>query len=179
MKLGANSVLFGGFEMETAFKYLALAGYDGIEISAIEGMSEHLVLDRWPDIVPEIKRLAKVYGLELLAMEQNRPDPARMEQAFQAAVEAGIPIINCGPGGKADDEASLRQSIDTLNGTRAIVARQHAQDLRINRRRHNVGATRFSSFHFLSFKPSVRTPMPSASAVRRRLPLNRCNERTI
>ncbi|HEX9925749.1 MAG TPA: sugar phosphate isomerase/epimerase [Anaerolineae bacterium] len=114
MKLGANSVLFSGFEMETAFKYLAMAGYDGIEISAIEGMSEHLVLDRWRDIVPEIKRLAKVYRLELLAMEQNRPDLARMEQAFQAAVEAGIPIINCGPGGKADDEASLRQSIDTL-----------------------------------------------------------------
>ena len=27
-----------------------------------------------------------------------------MEQAFQAAVEIGIPIVNCGPGGKSDDE---------------------------------------------------------------------------
>ena len=33
MKLGANSVLFGGYDMETSFKYLAMAGYDGIEIS--------------------------------------------------------------------------------------------------------------------------------------------------
>ena len=39
MKLGANSVLFGGYDMETAFKYLAMAGYDGIELSAIDGMS--------------------------------------------------------------------------------------------------------------------------------------------
>ena len=39
MKLGANSVLFGGHDMETAFKYAALCGYDGIEISAIDGMS--------------------------------------------------------------------------------------------------------------------------------------------
>ena len=37
MNLGANSVLFGGHGMEAAFKYLAMAGYDGIEISAIEG----------------------------------------------------------------------------------------------------------------------------------------------
>ena len=44
MKLGANSVLFGAFDMETAFKYTAMAGYDGIELSAIPGMSEHLVI---------------------------------------------------------------------------------------------------------------------------------------
>ena len=55
MKLGANSVLFGGYDMETAFKYLALAGYDGLEISAIDWMSQHLVLDRWQEIAPEIK----------------------------------------------------------------------------------------------------------------------------
>ena len=58
MKLGANSVLFGGYDMETAFKYIAMAGYDGIEVSAIDGMSQHLVLDRWQEIAPEVKRLA-------------------------------------------------------------------------------------------------------------------------
>ena len=70
MKLGANSVLFGGYDMETAFKYLAMAGYDGIELSAIDGMSEHLVLDRWREAAPGIKSLAKTYELELLAIEQ-------------------------------------------------------------------------------------------------------------
>ena len=115
MKLGANSVLFGGYDMETAFKYLAMAGYDGIEISAIPRMSEHLVLERWQEIVPEIKRLSQAYGLELLAMEQPSQDHDRMEMAMQAAVAAGIPIINCGPGGKSGDEPSLQQSIDSLN----------------------------------------------------------------
>jgi sugar phosphate isomerase/epimerase len=114
MKLGANSVLFGGCDMETAFKYLAASGYDGVELSAIDGMSEHLVLDRWQEIAPEIKRLAGEYTLELLAMEQPSQDPGKMEKAFQAAVEIGIPIINCGPGGKSDDEDSLKQSIDSL-----------------------------------------------------------------
>ena len=114
MRLGANSVLFGGYPLETAFKYIAMAGYDGIELSAIDGMSEHLVLDRWQELVPEIRRLANTYGLELLAMEQPSQDPERMEKAFQAAADIGIPIVNCGPGGKTGDEESFRQSVDSL-----------------------------------------------------------------
>lgn len=123
MKLGANSVLFGGYGMETAFKYLAMAGYDGIELSAIDGMSEHLVLDRWQGLVAEIQRLSREYGLELLAMEQPSQDPARMETAFQAAVEIGIPVINCGPGGKSDDEESLQQSIESLGNLAEMAGR--------------------------------------------------------
>jgi len=114
MKLGANSVLFGAFPLETAFQYLALAGYDGIELSAIDGMSEHLVLDRWQGLAADIKRCAQVYNLQLLAMEQPSQDPACMEIAFQAASEIGIPLINCGPGGKSGDEALWPQVIDSL-----------------------------------------------------------------
>ena len=114
MKLGANTVLFGGYDLETAFKSLAMAGYDGVELSAIDNMSQHLVLDRWQEIAPQVKRLAAEYELELLAMEQPSQDPDKMEAAFQAATEIGIPIINCGPGGKTDDEESLQVAIDTL-----------------------------------------------------------------
>jgi sugar phosphate isomerase/epimerase len=124
MKLGANTVLFGGYELETAFKYTAMAGYDGVEVSAIDGMSEHLVLDRWREIAPEIKRLAAAYNLELLAMEQPSRDAAKMEAAMQAAVEIGIPIINCGPGGKTDDPSTLQQSIDDL-GALALMAERY------------------------------------------------------
>ena len=70
MKLGVNTVLFGGHDMETAFKYIAASGYDGVELSAIDGMSEHLVLSRWKAVAPEIKRLVRDYALEPLAMEQ-------------------------------------------------------------------------------------------------------------
>lgn len=123
MKLGANSVLFGGYDMETAFKYLALAGYDGIELSAIDGMSQHLVLDRWQELAPEIQRYAGEYGLELLAMEQPSQDAARMETAFQAAAEMGIPIVNCGPGGKSDEPGSLEQAIDSLGALADLAGR--------------------------------------------------------
>ena len=115
MKLGANSVLFGGHDLEVAFKYIAMAGYDGIELSAINGMSEHLVLDHWRELGPEVARLSKEYDLELLAMEQPSQDSTIMEQAFQAAVDIGIPIVNCGSGGRSDDEAAWPKVIDSLS----------------------------------------------------------------
>ena len=114
MKLGANSVLFGGYDMATAFRCIKAAGYDGIEISAIDGMSEHLVIDRWRDCAPEIKRLAAELELELLAMEQPSQDPEIMEAAMQAAVEIGIPVINCGPGGKSNEPGSVAERIESL-----------------------------------------------------------------
>lgn len=154
MKLGANSVLFGGYDMETAFKVLKLAGYDGIELSAIDGMSEHLVLDRWQEVAPEIKRLAQEYSLELLAMEQPSQDPAKMEQAFQAAVEIGIPIINCGPGGKSDDEESLQQSIDSL-GKLADTAQKYGVTLCV---KAHVGSSIYNTPTTLRAMKAITSP---------------------
>ena len=114
MKLGANSVLFGGHSMETAFRGISMAGYDGIELSAIDGMSEHLVLDRWQELVPEIRDLSEEYGLDLLAMEQPQRDPDVMKRACLAASALGIPVVNTGPGGTSGDEESLQESIKSL-----------------------------------------------------------------
>ncbi len=114
MKLGVNSVLFGGHDLEAAFKCTALCGYDGIELSAIDGMSEHIVLDRWRELAMRIKELSKQYALPILAMEQPSQDPAKMELAFAAAVEIGIPIINCGPGGKSNDESTFQPVVDSV-----------------------------------------------------------------
>lgn len=154
MKLGANSVLFGGYDMETAFKYIAMAGYDGIELSAIGGMSEHLVIPRWKELVPEIKRLSKDYGLELLAMEQPSQDPAVMEQAFQAAVEIGIPIINCGPGGKSDDEAAWPKVIDSL-GNLSKMAEKYGVTLCV---KAHVGASIYNTPTTLRAMKEITSP---------------------
>lgn len=154
MKLGANSVLFGGYDMETAFRCLAMAGYDGIELSAIDGMSEHLVLDRWQEIAPEIKRLSQTYGLELLAMEQPSQDPVKMEKAFQAAVAIGVPIINCGPGGKTDDEATLQQSIDSL-GSLTKMAEKYGVILCV---KAHVGASIYNTPTTLKVMAAINSP---------------------
>ncbi|MGI5924776.1 MAG: sugar phosphate isomerase/epimerase [Lentisphaerae bacterium] len=114
MKLGVNSVLFGKHDLETAFKWTKICGYDAIEVSAIDGMSQHLVISKWRELAPSIKALVAKYELPIQAMEQPSQDPAIMEAAFQAAVEIGIPVINCGPGGKMNDESSFQERIDSL-----------------------------------------------------------------
>ena len=154
MKLGANSVLFGGYDLETAFAHLALAGYDGIELSAIDGMSEHLVLERWRELVPEIRRLSQQYNLELLAIEQPSQDPARMELAFQAAVELGIPIINCGPGGKMGDEASFQQVVDSI-GRLCQMAERYGVTLCV---KAHVGAAIYNTPTTLRLMEAISSP---------------------
>jgi sugar phosphate isomerase/epimerase len=154
MKLGANSVLFGGYDMETAFKHLALAGYDGIELSAIDGMSQHLILEQWREQAAQIKQLSKDYSLELLAMEQPSQDPAKMELAFQAAVEIGIPVINVGPGGKSGDDASLQQSIDNL-GSLSQTAERYGVTLCV---KAHVGAAIYNTPTTLRLMQAINSP---------------------
>ncbi len=154
MKLGANSVLFGGHSLETAFRCLAMAGYDGIELSAIGGMSEHLVLDRWQEIAPQIKQFSQAYGLALLAMEQPSQDSAVMESAFQAAVEIGIPIVNCGPGGKSGDESSLQESINSL-GSLADMAGRYGVTLCV---KAHVGSAIYNTPTTLQAMEAISSP---------------------
>lgn len=154
MKLGANSVLFGGYDMETAFKYTAMAGYDGIELSAIDGMSEHLVLSRWRDVAGQIKALAQTYGLQLLAMEQPSQVTSVMEQAFQAAAEIGIPIVNCGPGGKSDDAESLQMTIDVL-GDLSKMAEKYGVTLCV---KAHVGASVYNTPTTLKVMEAISSP---------------------
>ncbi len=154
MKLGANSVLFGGYDLETAFRSIALAGYDGIEVSAIDGMSEHLVLDRWQEIAPELKRLAASYQLDLLAMEQPSRDPDKMAKAMQAAAEIGIPIVNCGPGGKTDDPSTLQQTLDEL-GALAQMAEKYGVMLCV---KAHVGAAIYNTPTTLKVMAAITSP---------------------
>lgn len=154
MKLGLNSVLFGGHDLETAFQYTALCGYDGIEMSAIDKMSEHLVIERWREAVPVIRGLSKKYNLPILAMEQPSQDPARMEAAFQAAVEIGCPIVNCGPGGKSNDEATLQQSIESL-GKMADMAGKYGVTLCV---KAHVGAAIYNTPTTLRALEAIKSP---------------------
>lgn len=114
IKLGANSVLFAGYDLETAMKQIAWAGYDGIELAAIKGMCEHLELDRWKSQVNQIEELSEQYGLELLAMEEAALDETRLLLAYEAAAALGIPVVNVGPGGKSDVEEDFQRQTDLL-----------------------------------------------------------------
>lgn len=114
IKLGVNTVLFGGHDLGTAMKHVAWAGYDGVELSAIKGMCEHLELDRWREQAAEIKALAEEYKLALLSMEVASLDEDRLTKAFEAGAAIGVPIINIGPGGKSDLEEDFQRQTDQI-----------------------------------------------------------------
>ena len=114
IKLGCNSVLFDGFDFATAATVHRPAGYDGIEVSAIKGMCEHLDLDDWQEGGRDIARIAADNGLQLLSMEVGGLDEARLERAFEAAAGIGIPVVNVGPGGKSGDAADLRERTELI-----------------------------------------------------------------
>jgi sugar phosphate isomerase/epimerase len=126
--LGANSVLFGGFDFATAARHIRLAGYDGIEIAAIKGMCEHLELDRWHDQAGEIRQIAADAGLRILSMEVASLDEGRVARAFEAGATIGIPIINIGPGGKSDVENDFVRQTDLMIAM-ADLAEQHGVTL--------------------------------------------------
>ena len=114
IKLGVNSVLFGGFDFATAAKYIKMAGYDGVEISAIKGMCEHLPLDDWKSHASELKAIVAGNGLEFLSTEVASLDESRLLLAFEACAEIGIPVINVGPGGKSNVDADFEHTIAML-----------------------------------------------------------------
>ena len=128
MKLGVNTVLFKMLDTRAAMKAVKLAGYDGVELSAIAGMCEHLVLDAWESQAPLIRAWAKEAGVELLSMEVASLDEDRLTKAFKAAQALGIPVVNVGPGGKMDVEEDVVKSIATLKA-RAELAAQYGVTL--------------------------------------------------
>jgi sugar phosphate isomerase/epimerase len=115
IKLGVNSVMFKEFDFATAVRHIALSGYDGVEISAIQGMCEHLDLSSWKEQAAEFRSIVQESGLSLLSMEFGSvKDEERLISAFEAASEIGIPIVNIGPGGKTGVEEDVQRSIDLL-----------------------------------------------------------------
>lgn len=112
IKLGVNSVLFKTVPFADACRYIKRAGYDGVEICAIESMNPHLDLDNWRDQAQYIKDCVKRNGLEILSSEVASRDMGRIIKACQAANEIGIPILNIGPGGVMDDDQSVLESIE-------------------------------------------------------------------
>jgi len=121
IKVGANTVVFGGESIRTAMAHLKLAGYDAIELSALQGqgafgdpLGEHLHLERWRSEAGEIKALVEELELPITAMEVGPLDEERILAAFEAAAEIGIPVVNIGPSGTSDEPNDLTLCIGRI-----------------------------------------------------------------
>ena len=109
IKLGVNSVLFKHFSFREAAEAIKICGYDGVEISAIEGMCEHLDLNKWRTQKTELLSIIEAYDLVFLSSEVASLDRNRLLTAFEALAELGIPVANIGSGGEAGNEESFKE----------------------------------------------------------------------
>lgn len=114
IRLGVNSVLYRDFDFATACRHIRMAGYDGVEISAIKGMCEHLDLDNWKAQATDLKAIVQGNELTFLSMEEAALDEDRLMKAFEAGAEIGIPVVNIGPGGKSDVEEDFQRQTDLM-----------------------------------------------------------------
>jgi sugar phosphate isomerase/epimerase len=114
MKLGCNTVVFGGFDLPTALEHVAFAGYAHVELAAISGMCEHLDPQADAGEVRRIRELVAAHGLTATAIEAGAPNRERLEPLFGVAEQLGVPIVNIGSGGASDDEESTAQAIATI-----------------------------------------------------------------
>ncbi len=114
MKLGCNTVVFGGFDLRTALEHVAFAGYAHVELAAISGMCEHVEANA---DAPEIRRVSELvagHGLTPTAIEAGAADRERLELIFAVAEQLGVSIVNIGSGGTSDDEESTVRAIANI-----------------------------------------------------------------
>ena len=115
IKLGVNSVLFKRFSFREAAQIISRCGYDGVEISAIEGMCEHLAPTKYKTQKTELLSISQEYNLPFLSAEVASRDRERMLIAFEACRELSIPVANIGSGGKSGDEESFKEAMDIIS----------------------------------------------------------------
>jgi sugar phosphate isomerase/epimerase len=106
------------------------------------------------EIAPQIKSFSQTYGLKLLAIEQPSQNAERMELAMQAAAELGVPVVNCGPGGKTGDDASLQASIESL-GNLVRMAEKYGVTLCV---KAHVGASIYNTPTTLHVMSAINSP---------------------
>ncbi len=154
IKLGVNSVLFKTVSFREAAEAIKKCGYDGVEISAIGGMCEHLNLADWKNQKAELIAIREELDLPFLSTEVASQDRERLNTAFEACAEIGIPIVNIGPGGKMNDEDTMKTSLETIQ-ILAEDAEKYGITLCV---KAHVGAAVFSTPTTLRMMDTITSP---------------------
>ena len=154
IKLGVNSVLFKAVSFREAAEAIKKCGYDGVEISAIGGMCEHLNLADWKNQKAELIAIREELDLPFLSTEVASQDRERLNTAFEACAEIGIPIVNIGPGGRMNDEETMKTSLETIQML-AEDAEKYGITLCV---KAHVGAAVFSTSTTLRMMDTITSP---------------------
>ena len=142
MKLGCNTILFGAFDLDTALKHIAWAGFDGVELM---GAHVRACLDE-NVAAGTVEDLASSYGLEIYSFEM-----AAEEGILDYARELGLGLIASGPPGRHEDLDAF------ISAARAIASEAEQAGVKIAVKPH-VGHPVFDTPSMERFMAEVDSP---------------------
>lgn len=128
MELGCSTLLFGGFDLDTALREIGEAGYTAIELTAIPGMGDFVPVDREEGFYRDLLAQITDYNLaiESLGASTNLLDE-NARKRFIRLMEIGhilkAPAITTGSGGVQDDPDSFEQVIKVLQSLTPVAQR--------------------------------------------------------
>lgn len=105
MKLGCSTLLYGGYDLDTAIEALANAGFEAVELASIPGMGEHFKAGRPVSEYAEIRSKLDQAGLYLDSVGcSGALGTERFIPLMEAAAALGAPYMTIGTGGASSDE---------------------------------------------------------------------------
>lgn len=109
MKLGCNTVVFAGHPAADVLRWIAWAGFAGVEFASIPGMAEHAGPEH-ADEALALAEQARGLGLETPAIEAagNVMDAAfreRLYRVFALGKRMGVAVVTTGSAGSATPDA--------------------------------------------------------------------------
>lgn len=147
MKFGCSTLLFGGYDLETAIAGIKQAGYEAAELCAIPGMGEHLQPGQSRAAYEQIRAQLDAAGLELEAVGcSGALGTARFEPLLEAAGILGAPCMTLGTGGASDHEGDWQALLQTVRQALPLCQRTGVK---------------------LSVKPHVRSAVYNVATARR------------
>jgi sugar phosphate isomerase/epimerase len=124
MKFGCSTLLFGGYDLETAINGIKTAGYEAVELCSIQGMGEHFRAGEDGGVYQAIGAQLQDAGLYLESVGcSGALGTERFEPLMEAAAALGAPYITLGTGGTSDDEDSWQQAMATVRAALPVCDR--------------------------------------------------------
>lgn len=147
LKLGCSSLLYGGYDLDTAVAGLQAVGYEAIELCAIPGLGEHFKGGEPPEVYAAVREQLQAAGLHLDSVGcSGALGTDRFEPLLQAAAALGAPYMTLGSGGVPDDEVAWGEMLQLV---RDALPAAEAAGVR------------------LAFKPHVRAAVYNTATARR------------
>jgi sugar phosphate isomerase/epimerase len=156
VELGCSTILYGGHSLDDALAGIEKAGYKAIELCAIRGMADHIPVGQPASFYGDLKKKIADHELAIESIggtgDIHGPEGrARFIELLKIGTMIGAPAITTASGGKADDEESFAQVVESVNGLAKEAA---AAGVKISIKPH-VRAAVYSTKSALKFREQV------------------------